>query len=231
MTLEVNGKRTDIEDGKPKTFSVQELPATPVPKHLDESVDPALPALSMDLRDPSGMRRRTLEYLEYNPPTNNHRITQIIDYYGDSADNDEQLSREIELIRVAARKHPENEDLYAASEATYLVDENGDPRPEMRDALDKVLGRQRAGNSLSFVTESSHYSSMSSIIQPLAPKPALSRNGEQPRNLLRAMDERKELEHRLLSIQRALSERKRQRSRKDVVSQHSASLRLPLFVE
>ncbi|RPB01219.1 hypothetical protein L873DRAFT_1788521 [Choiromyces venosus 120613-1] len=218
MTVEVNGTKTDISERMSRAISVQELPATPVPKHLDESVDPALPALAMDLRDPMGVKRRTLDFIEYNAPTN-HRITQIIDYYGDSAADDENLSREIELIRAAARKHPENQELYAASRATYLVDENGKPRPEMREAIDKVLGNQRGRNSLSSSTESSHYSAMSNIIQPLAPKPVQSRDGEQPRNLLRAMDERKELEHRLLNIQRALSERKRAK-RKDVVSQH-----------
>lgn len=219
MAVEVNGTKTDIGEPISRTISVQELPATPIPKHLNESVDPALPALAMDLRDPMGVKRRTLDFIEYNTPTN-RRITQIIDYYGDSIAEDERLSREIDLIRTAARKHPENQELYAASRATYLVDENGRPRPEMREAMDKVLRRPRGRSSLSLSTESSHYSSISNIIQPLAPKPAQSRGGEQPRNLLRTMDERKELEHRLLNIQRALSERKRAK-RKDIVSQHS----------
>lgn len=215
----MNGTKMDISEPISRTISVQELPATPIPKHLDESVDPALPALAMHLSDPIGMKRRTLDFIEYNTPTN-HRITQIIDYYGDNKVDDERLSREIDLIRAAARKHPENQELYAASRATYLVDENGRPRPEIREVIDKVLGRSRVRSSLSLSTESSHYSSNSNIIQPLAPKPVQSRDGEQPRNLLRAMDERKELEHRLLNIQRALSERKRAK-RKDIASQHS----------
>jgi len=217
----VNGTKTDISDPMSRGISVQELPATPIPKHLDESVDPALPALAMDPRDPMGVKRRTLDFIEYSTPAN-HRITQIIDYYGDSIEDDERLSREVDLIRAAARKNPENQELYAASRATYPADENGRPRPEMREGMEKALGRTRWRSSLSLSTESSHYSSISGVIQPLAPKPAQSRGGEQPRNLLRAMDERKELEHRLLNIQRALSERKRAK-RKDIISQHSVS--------
>jgi hypothetical protein len=210
MALEVNGTRTDTVERYSKAISAQELPASPVPKNLDDGIDPAYPAQVVNLNDPSG-KRRTIDFLELQKP-NNHRITQIIDFYSDG--QDERLSHEIELIRAAARKYPENEELNAASEATYFVDENGESRPGMRDAIDKVLGKQK---NFSFMTESSRYSAMSNIIQPLAPKPAASRD-EQPRSLLRAMDERKELETRLLNIQRALSERRR---RKDVVSQHS----------
>ncbi|KAG0126877.1 hypothetical protein HOY82DRAFT_672406 [Tuber indicum] len=224
MVVEVNGTRADMSERMSRAISVQELPATPVPKRLDGGVDPALPALALDLRGTKGTKRRTLDFIEYNAPTN-HRITHIIDYYGDNTEDEECLSREIELIRAAARKHPENQELYAASRATYFVDGNGQPRPGMGDALDRVLGNQGGRDSLSCSTESSHYSAMNNIIQPLAPKPVQSRDGEQPRDLLRAMDERKELEHRLLNIQRTLSERKIA-NRRDSVSQHLTGQRI-----
>ncbi|KAG0633983.1 hypothetical protein HOY80DRAFT_1061752 [Tuber brumale] len=152
MAVEVNGTRADISERMSRAISVQELPATPVPKRPDENADPALPALALDLHGPKCTKRRTLDFIEYNTPTN-HRITHIIDYYRDNTVDDECLSREIELIRAVARKHPENQGLYAASRATYLVDGNGQPQPEMGETLDRVLGNQGGRDSLSFSAE------------------------------------------------------------------------------
>lgn len=246
IAVEVNGKAGDI--GQPRTISVQELPASPVPKRLDGSFDPTLPALSMNLYDTNNERRRTFDFFHYQPPSQN-RITQIIDSYGDYGAgasgavkeappvpirppsvmlkmDDERLRNEIEFIRAASRKYPENSDLSAAADATYLVDEKGEPRPEMVEAIDRVLGGSaRERGYLSGSTEMSNYTNTSNLIQPLRPKPAQLRDSDQPRQLLRSMDERKQLEQRLLNIQRALSQRKKdkQGGQTDSVPPHAST--------
>ncbi|KAH0612848.1 uncharacterized protein H6S33_009228 [Morchella sextelata] len=224
IAIEVNGKPGGDFGGP--MLSVEELPTGQPPKRLDGNFDPKFPPASLGSYAPDNEKRRTFDFFQYTPTAPN-RITQIIDSYGDYGEgpngrkppvppvplklDDDYLRSEIEFIRAAARKYPDNADLSAAADATYLVDENGEPRPEMIKAIDRVLGgsaRERQHMSSSSISD---YNSMN-LIQPLHPKPARCRDGDQPRQLLRSMDERKQLEQRLLNIQRSLSQRKKDKT-------------------